>query len=322
MRRLRARALALCCLAPSVAAAIEPEPQQHEVRLDIDLQSERGASGAFVDAQYTWTPGALNRVDEVVPILRRFIRHKTALWVGIGRNGNTREQVTGARAGGIVQVLDGRLYTSGEVGIEYDVLSYDRNEHAYWAAPVMVEVGARPLHLLSIGGFYAARPVVAASPSESVQTQAERSGREHRFGATLTGATPSDRIFATLSGWLVRSDWEFTGFHPGDLTVRGVGASLRIAFQLSSSFTLQLRGQLRRENWVNARAGDEMVNFVGVDLDRDVLFAHGDAEVIYWHRGRHGFRFGLGGGYDGRPPLVNSRETALFRIGLGLITRF
>jgi hypothetical protein len=79
---------------------------------------------------------------------------------------------------------------------------------------------------------------------------------------------------------------------------------------------------VRRERWVNDRIGDDLAGFVGMDLDRDVLLAHGDAEVIYWHKGRHGLRFGMGGGFEGAPPIVNGRDTGVFRIGIGIITRF
>ncbi len=309
-------------LVPVTAAARTPEPQQNEVRIDMDIRVERGGNGAFFDAQYTFTPGGVNRTDEVVPLLRRFVRHPSALWLRVQRDGNTREQITGAKAGGVLQLADGLVYGSAEGGIENDAVDYDPFEVGYWALPVTGEVGFRPTPLLSVGGFYQGRFILNATTDRAVKNPAERSGTEQRFGVTSTLATPNDRVYATVSAWLARSDWTFEGFHPGDMTARGYGASVRLALQTSSTFTIQLRGQIRAENWVNSRLGDDNPSFVGEDIDRNLIFASGNLDVIYWHRGRYGFRAGFGGGFESAPPTLNNRDTGIFSLTLGIVMRF
>src|SRR5687767_13320637 len=113
---MRSLAFAAVCLLAVPAAAREAEPQAHEVRVDLDIAVERQANSASFDAQYTFTPSALNRTDDVVPILRRFVRHPSALWGRVRRLGYTRESVTGGDVGGILQLGPG--YASGEVGLE------------------------------------------------------------------------------------------------------------------------------------------------------------------------------------------------------------
>jgi hypothetical protein len=311
--------LAAAALAATPAAAQRtPEPQAHEVRLDVDISVERQANGALIDGQYTFTPSKLNRVDEVVPILRRFVRHPSAVWVRIMRHGYSREPVTGASAGGILQL--GPAYITGNAGIEYDIVDYDPGEHAYWALPFSGEVGFRPLEGLSIGAFYWARPVIGNSLDEFLVMQAERDGTDQKIGGRVAYATPTDRVYASLAGWGRIADWSFEGTNPGDLTIRGFGAEARLWLQVTSSFTFGLRLEAARDHWDNQRAGEE--DRIGVETERDVGSVRGGAEVVYWHKGRFGFRFGLGGGYDAAPPTVNNRETGVLQIGLGVITRF
>ena len=299
----------------------QPEPQAHEVRLDVDISVEREANGAFIDGQYTFTPSKLNRVDEVVPILRRFVRHPSALWVRIIRHGYSREPVTGAAAGGILQL--GPTYVSATGGIEYDVVDYDPGEHAYWALPLQLEAGVRPMEGLSVGAFYANRMVLGAVRDDRIPgLQAERDGKDQKIGGRVAFATPNDRLYATLSVWGRLADWTFVEFHPGDVTIRGIAAEARLTLQLTSSFSFGFRGSFSRDHWVNDRDDDDLADFVGVETDRHVIGVRGGAEVIYWHKGRYGFRFGLGGGYDAAPPTRNNRETGVLQIGLGVITRF
>ena len=326
MRRLLAPcslSLSLSLLTPAVAGAREEEPQLHEVVVDVDLKVESRANGALINASYTFTPGAINRTDEVVPILRRFVRHPSSLFIGVARTGSTIEEISSARAGGTLQLAGGRIYASADGGIDYYVTSNDPNEHGYWAVPINVEVGFRPLNLLSVGGFYGRRTIVDTSRfADRTLPESLRDGQEQRFGLTAAMATPNDRIYATVSGWLSRNDWSFEEFHPGDIKVRGFGASFRASYQLSFGTSIVLRGLVRKENWVNTREGDENPAFVGAHLDRDVVFAYGGADLIYWYKGRFAFRFGFGGGYEGAPPTFASRETGIFQLGLGLVSRF
>lgn len=330
-RLLPAAAIALACaLATPAAAQRTPEPQAHEVRLDVDISVEREANGANIEGTYTFTPSKINRVDEVVPILRRFVRHPSAIWVRLLRNGYSREPVTGASAGGILQL--GPLYVSGGAGIEQDVVDYDPLEEAYWAVPFFGELGFRPMEGLSIGAFYAGRAVIGNSLDDVLLVQAKRSGLESRIGGRVAFATPNDRIYATLSGWGRIVDWDFTGecvsvsvscasaAHEGEMTIRGFGAEGRVWFQLTSSFTLGLRVEIANDRWVNDRLDFDDV--IGVETERTVFGIRGGAEVVYWHKGRYGFRFGLGGGFEGAPPVANNRETGIVQVGLGVITRF
>lgn len=338
MRRSFFGSLAVCATltlgATTAAAQRTPEPQAHEVRLDVDISVEKEANGAFIEGQYTFTPAKINRVDEVVAILRRFVRHPSSFWLRIVRFGYTREPVTGAAAGGVVQL--GPAYVAGDVGIEYNVVDYDPTEYAYWAVPFTLEAGFRPMDTLSVGAFYSGRTIVGTSLDSFQVNQATRGGLDQRIGARVSIATPNDRVYAIVSGWAHLADWTFTGSctgssspatcsavtHEGDVTIRGFGASGRVMFQLTSSFTFALRLEFTRDSWVNERLGDDAANRVGVEVDRDVNGVRGGAEIAYWHKGRYGFRFGLGGGYQGAPPTVNNRETGIIQIGLGVITRF
>jgi hypothetical protein len=125
-----------------------------------------------------------------------------------------------------------------------------------------------------------------------------------------------------VSAWGRLVDWTFAEFHPGDVTIRGLGVGARVAFQLTSSFSLLLRGEVRRDHWLNERLNDDDQHFVGRNLDRNVVGASGGVEVFFWHKGRYGFRFGLGGGYEGAPPTFDNRETGIVQLNLGLVTRF
>jgi hypothetical protein len=321
------RLFALLVLLPAVARAQDeprqPQPQRHEVRVDVDISTYQGGNSALVDAQYTFTPESLDRGDEVVPYLRRFVRHPSAVWARILRFGTTDEQVTGARLGGILQLASGRVYASGEAGIEVDSIDNDPAEPGYWAAAYTVEAGARPVELLSIGAFYSGRPVLSAKTTSNLVSQTSRDGNEHRIGGTLTASTANDRLYLTLSGWDTIADYTFTGIYPGPITVRGGGVSARIAYQATSTLSFQIRGLWRHEHWVDTRTGDDGSTRVGVNTDRTINYALGNLEVIYWFRGRVGFRAGVGGGYSQSPPYVNlRRETAIAQLGLGLVSRF
>jgi hypothetical protein len=319
MRALAAAAMVLSSF--PAAAAREADPQAHEVRIDLDIAIERQANAALFDAQYTFTPETLNRTDEVVPTLRRFVRRASAIWARVIRLGYTRESVTGGALGGILHL--GPVHASAELGIEHDLVDYDPGEHAYWALPVTAELGFRPINLLSVGGFYTGRYIVGAIRNDKIPgLQAERSGTDHQIGVRLAYATPTDRLWIHLSAWRRMADWSFDEFHPGDVTIRGLGAAARVAFQLSPTFTLALRGEVHRDHWVNDRLGDDSPIFVGAELDRQVAGGSGGVEIVFWHRGRYGFRFGIGGGYEGAPPTVDNRETAILQIQLGMVTRF
>jgi hypothetical protein len=313
-------AVALLALA-GMAQARKPVPQQHELRLDVDISIENEANTAIVDFQYIFTPKSLNRFDEVVPALRRYVRHPSALWLRATRFGSSLDATTSAKVGGIGQLLDGKFFTLAEVGIEYDDVLYDLAEDSYLAMPFTLELGGRPAELISLGAYYRGRPILAAYEGDT-PNKVLRSGNEHSVGGLLSFATPDDRLFVSLGAGYHLADWEFTGFHAGTMTVRGLQAMLSASFQTSEATSVRLNVVGARENWVNERVGDEDVIFVGPDLDRDVWSVRGELEMMYWYQGRIGLRVGLGGGYEGEKPIFRPRERGQFRLGFGIVTRY
>jgi len=317
MRSGVAAALLLALSTP--AAARVADPQAHEVKLDLDISVESLANAALIDARYIFTPARIDRNDEVVPTLRRFVRHPSNVYVRALRDGYTREPRTGIFGGGRLDL--GSFDVGGEVGAEYDENGYDDTEHGFFLVPFTVDAGFRPTELFRIGGFYDARPVVANRRNSRQMVQAERSGWDHRFGARATFSTPNDRVLLDASGFGRIATWTYTEeFHPGDISIQGFGGSVRVSFQVSATFSLALHGEVSRDNWTNERLGDE--ERVEGALEREVWNVLGGVEALFWFRGRYGFRFGLGGGYEGAPPVYNSRETAVAQINLGMIARF
>jgi hypothetical protein len=319
MRSLAAALLLLTLSLP--AAARTPDPQAHEVKLDLDISIESLANAALFDGRYTYTPARLDRNDEVVPTLRRFVRHPSYVYARGYRDGYTREPRTGIAAGGRYDL--GRLDVGGEIGAEYDEIGHDPNEHGFFLVPFSVEAGGRPTELLRVGAFYDGRPVVATRRNSRQMVQSERSGWDHRFGGRLTFATPNDRLLLDLSGYGRIADWSYTPeFHPGDVTVRAFGGGLRLSYQASATLSLGLHGEADRGTWENRRLGDDDPTYVGSDLEREVWNVLGGIDAVFWFRGRYAFRFGLGGGFKGAPPVYNSRDTAVGQLNFGLITRF
>src|SRR6188474_2578662 len=116
MRSGVAAALLLALSTP--AAARVADPQAHEVKLDLDISVESLANAALIDARYIFTPARIDRNDEVVPTLRRFVRHPSNVYVRALRDGYTREPRTGIFGGGRLDL--GSFDVGGEVGAEYD----------------------------------------------------------------------------------------------------------------------------------------------------------------------------------------------------------
>lgn len=325
------RVLALAAtLAPALAGAAErePEPEQHEVDIGVDILVESLANSALLDLQYTFTPAGIDRHDVVPAIVRRFERHPTSFWARIVHFGGSREAITSARLGGILNPID-LLYIETEIGVERDLTRFDApidggREYGYFAARFHAGVGVRPSDLWSIGAYYDGRPVIGTDTDDSISlsSQSERSGTEHTFGATTTFATPGERLFATINAYLYFADWNFIRWFPGDLTVRGFGGDVRLAYQLSFWTTLQLRGSVSRNHWVDMRSGDDNTSVIVGDLDRQVYNALGAIDFIYFYQSRYAFKVTFGGGYLGAPPEYNTKSTAVFNLGLGTTLRF
>jgi hypothetical protein len=325
VRRFRVLApIAVLLLLLSSAAARErerePDPQRHELRLDLDISVANLANSALFDGQYTFTPGALNRHDEVVPALRRFVRHPSTLWLRVMRDGSSIDTRTGLHAGASGELLGGRLFGALEAGVERDEVNYDPRECGYDAAPFALEAGGRPAPLVALGAFYRGRPTIGAT--ECDPPNAERSGWEHELGGTFGVATSEDRLFVQLHGGYHVADWTFARSNPGTLTVSGARGGVRLLLQSSARLSWLFQATVSRETWDDRRPFDDIEEEVPKPLERDVVDAVADLGITYWHQGRLGFRFSVGGGYDGEKPIYNGKDRGVIRFGFGVVSRY
>ncbi len=317
--------------AAGTAAAREPDPQAHEVDADLQIAIQQSYNNAAnIDAQYTYTPGGIDRNSELPAVLRRFILHPSSVWLHIYHVGATREVHQFVTAGADLQPFGGVVYARVEGGVGRHLTIYDEPfEYGYTFAVLRGEVGVRPLPQLTVGAFYRGEPTLGVVHGNNPTLEAERSGAEHRFGVTTTFATPDDRLYATIEAWGRITDWTFSNVPAdnGDITVRGYGASARLAYNASLTTTLQIRGNVARDHWVNTRPGDvnqssTFGHYIGPNPDRQVWSAEGFADLLYWMNGRWGFRVSAGGGYLQAPPLFNTQATAEISVGGGIMLRF
>lgn len=317
-------------VAAGAADAKEPDPKLHEVKAQVDIAAANQANWSLVDVQYTLSFGGIDRNDAVAPELRRFVRHPSAVWARFRRLGSTLDKRTGIGLGGVLYLLDGRLYGAGEVGIELDTVEYDPFEDGYFAAPFRLEIGGRPMELLSIGAVYEGRPVLESTddPDLPPNAIAYRDGGEHFVGAALAFSLPTDRLYAVAQAGYWLADWTFENFHAGSIGAQGVRADVLVSLQSSRSTSWQFRLKLAREAWDNERQGDEGANYVGGRLERTVYGAEGEIALLYWFEGRHAFRVGLGGGYRGAEPIyyaqVNDvgQDLGFGKLLLGIVSRY
>ena len=310
------RALLLLGLSVATAHARRSEPQAHEVNANVDITLSEQSNAALIVVNYLWTPETIERYDEVVPALRRFVRHPSAVIARFRHDGGTLDTRSALEAGGILHLLGGHLYASGLGGIERDQVHYNF-EDVYWTTPFSAELGGRPHELLSIGGYYRGRPVIEAEGGD-VANPSFRDGIEHELGAAIQGATPGDQLLASLRGGYYRADWDYTGQNPGPLDVKGWRAQAKLSWQTSSTNSWTLNLLYRREDWDNGRLGEDFPDLVGEDVERRVTAFEGDLGFMYWFRGTLGFNVSLGGGYEDEPPIYY--ET--FRVGTRGFGRF
>ncbi|MBI4511677.1 MAG: hypothetical protein HY698_18735 [Deltaproteobacteria bacterium] len=309
-----------------VAAAHADQKQLHEVRADLDLEAGNPSSQSNLDVQYTFTPSGIDRRDEVVPPLRRFVRHPSAAWLRGSYDGSFRGSAASARGGGIAYLLQGRAHAQGEIGIERVTIDYDAHEEGFISAPLRAELGARPFPLVAVAAHVRWNPVLDAL-SSSNRSPAERSGAEREVGATLTTAIPGDRLLFSAGVGRNEIDWTFSGFHPGSVTASGIRASTITSIQASPTLSFQLSLAWRREDWDNRRTGEQEDGFMKGSLSRRVHGIQGDLGVTFWFRGRLAFRAALGGGFENPPPIYY-RETGLdkdrpfLKLRLGLTKRY
>ena len=321
---MRTLALALILLASPVLAE---EPQYHEVTADADVSIESGANTATAGVKYTLSFGGIDRQDEVIPALRRFVRHPSAVWVRIDRRGSSAvESETSVNVGGILHLFDGALHLSGEAGVSRNDVLFDDfygGEDYYDTATYHLELGGRPLPLLSIGAFFEGEPIIGRSSGTDVASEANtRDGGAKTIGGVVELSTPDDRLYLHLTGFYHTVDWTFSGFHPGDITIRGIGGSLQATYQLDVDAGVGLRTTMSREHWVDTRMGDNDPLWLGRNLDRQVWNVEIDAEFTFWYRSRFGFRVFLGGGYQEAPPLIAVTATGFGKFGGGITARF
>jgi len=316
--------LAIVLATGGSAQAREPDIQQHELSGEIDIAVQTGGNAALFDALYTFSPEGIDRNDEdTPPVLRRFLIHPSSVSLHVTQNGGTREAILTGTAAIELNPFQGAVYLRAEGGVGRHLTIYAEPalEFGYYFATVYGEAGFRPVNSLQLGVFYKGEPVLKEDRDDMTGAQADRSGLESTFGATATFVTPNDRIFATFTGFGHVADWTYSPeFNGGKVTVRGFGGTARIAYLASMTTTLQFRGSVNRDHWVDGRVADNATP--GFDVDRQVWTATGDADLIYWYLGRYGFRLSLGGGYAGAPPVYNSKATGLFDLGGGVMVRF
>lgn len=298
----------------------KPRPQAHEVRIDFDIGVANRANASFFDGYYLWTPSPLDGNDVAVPAVRRFVRHPTEVYFRAKRDGSTLDTRTGVHAGGALHLLGGLLYARGQAGIELDDVRYDGTEGGYTAVPYHLEAGGRPLPLLSLGAYFHGRPIIDSYGSDIAGFSTEREGGEIETGGTLSFATPDDRVLATVSAGYYRADWSFKFFNPGELDVTGIRATAQLSWQSSPTFSLLFRATGSREYWDNNRMGQGSV--IDPPFERVVYNATADAGILYWHEQRYGFRFTLGGAFEGERPTINGDPRGYFRFGFGIVMRF
>ncbi|MSP15839.1 MAG: hypothetical protein EXR73_04370 [Myxococcales bacterium] len=322
-----AAAVAACALGPgfpnlAAAAPRGPAEQRHEVDADFQLTLLTGQDSAtLIETRYVYSPQPLLRRDIVMPTLRRFVHRPDEYWLRAAHTGSTIDTRTGAGAGARVHALDRRIAFSAEVFAEFDDVRHDIYEDGYVALPVRFETALRVLPLLDVAVGYRARPVLASTALlDDARLDAERSGLEQEAHLSATFATNRDDFLGTVAVYARDADWTFTGFHSGELAVRGAGARLDLSLQISPQTSLFLRADGRIESWNNTRLG-EAPDFVQ-DLTPTVHGLEADLGFLYWHKGELGIRVHLGGGYRGEEPVHNSRDRGLGRVGLGIVRRF
>jgi hypothetical protein len=311
------------------AAAKDVEPQNNEIAVEVDASfAKAGDNDSDVTATYTWFPGALDKNDEVVPLLRRFVRQPLEIGGRLTRTNDVTDTISGLD--GFAQAwLGGIGYGRADLGLEYDSVINDPigEEHAFLAGNARLEAGARVLSLLQLGGFYRYRPVLTTFPSPNgiIMIVQERAGQTQEFGVTLSFATPEDRLYVQALAGLRNVDWSFTGRYPGDVTGRAVFGQAKVSLQLSPQISLFARGELTTTDWDNERQGQTGVGDMSTNRPAKMtrLDVRADLGFTYWFEGKWGFRISLGGGYYNKGPLFyQDTESGLARIGVGFTTRY
>jgi hypothetical protein len=322
---LAALAAAAAIVAPRAAAARDPFPQPGEVTVDIDTTfGGKFRNNATIDFLYLHSFEPLDKRDEVVPALRRFVRHPSTFYVHGLRDDLANDTTSYVGAGGQLWLSD-QLFLGGELGGEYvGVKNDDEREGAYLGATARVEGGFRPGELVQIGLYYHLRPVLYNLPDTNPgAAETLRRGRTHDAGLTFGVSTPDDSWYVTGRAGFRMHDWSFEGgYSDGDLTATGGHAQVRLSYQSgrTMSYYVDVDGYLM--HWKNDRIRQSGLPEIEEDPERDVFGASGEVGFLYWFEGKWGFRGGAGGGFEGAVPLPQNRDRGFVRFSLGFTTRF
>jgi hypothetical protein len=315
----------------NIEAPRQVRPQNNEIAFEADVVFQSGenkynpSNESHLFVQYTWLPGAgLNKNDEVVPILRRFIRQPLELTTRFERRSDEFDSTLGLHVGGTYWPIS-RVYVQASVGGEWNEVENDASdsEGVYIAGVLRSEVGVRVLDLLQIGAFYNVRPVLDARGTDSLIQDAYRSGQDQWYGVSIGAATPDDRVLFLGRAGLRNTDWTFDGFRSGDVLVDGPFADVQLWFNLDPEKSLYARAFISNDNWYDSRlqpADDE--GNIPLPVEGDGIATDVDLGFLYWFEGKWGFRISLGGGYAEELPVLGSRETGRIRLGIGFTTRY
>jgi hypothetical protein len=322
-------AAVLVTAAAGPAAARDVEPQNNEVAVEVDATfAKAGDNDSDLTATYTWFPGAIDKNDEVVPVLRRFVRQPIELGGQLGRVNDVTDTISSLSGFGQAW-LGGIGYGRADLGVEYDSVLNDppKEENAFLAGNARFEAGARVLPILQLGAFYRYRPVLTTFPSPNgiIGIIQERSGQTQEYGASLTFATPEDRLYIQALAGVRDIDWSFTGRYPGDITGHAVFGQAKVSLQLSPEFSIFVRSEFHSTDWDNERQGQTGVGDMSTGRPTKMtrLDVRADVGFTYWFEGKWGFRISLGGGYYDKGPLFfQDVESGLARIGVGFTSRY
>jgi hypothetical protein len=310
--------------APRAARAADPVPQNNEVEVNVDATFATQSNESLVDGVYRYYVAPLDKKDDVVPALRRFVHHPSTLFV----HGDRDSEVGGTSTylgGGAEWWLGDRAFVGGEAGGSYvDVIRDDDAEGSYLDASLRAEAGFRPAELLHVSLSYKWTPVLYDLPPSGLpQSQAHRSGATHLALVGFGASSPGDTVLFTAHLGVRANRWSFAqpGYQPGDLDGTFGVADMRLSYQSDreKSWFISLRGYYGE--WNNQRDIDD-ISTIGGERKKNVFGVQGDLGFVYWFEGHWGFRVSMGGGYDGRPPLAHEVERGLIRFGVGFVSRY
>lgn len=303
----------------------DPYPQPAEVTVGLDAYFGTGrVNTAAADFRFVRYLEPLDKKDDVVPILRRHVRHPSLITVHVRRDGQTNDTANYLGAGGTFWLGD--LSLGGELGGEYvTVLNDFDSEVAYLGLRTRLEAGYRLGELVELGLYYQLRPVIYNLPEAMPGiAEASRQGFTHDAGLSFAASTAGDEWFISGHAGLRVHDWSFSGgFQDGDLTATGVVADARLSYQTNRRLSYYLDVVGGYLDWDNQRfmAPDSPTNVEG-ELQRGQLTVIGQVGIVFWFEGRWGFRAGLGGGYEAAAPYPRNQDRGILNFAIGFTSRY